>query len=378
MNGLPTPKGWSIRGAWLGMLVISLAGCSTMPAFGPSTKAINGSAADTVTDKANILPFRIIDVSAATLPSYGTSTQAFPISFRSQGFRTNDEIVEVGDRLEIRIWEVAEDGLFATAGRRETVLEVAVSNSGYITLPYASTIAARGLTTAQLRTLLLESYRGQAIEPEIAVSITQTQSRSATVLGAVKTPGRAVIPPSGIKFLDLFAQTGGASQAPWELMVRIQRASASATLPLSNVLASPANNIMILPGDIIYVGHEPRRFAVYGAINRPGNIEIPMEEANLAFLLAEVGGLNDRVAQARSAFVFRPTQGNSLSSAPAAIAYRFDFSRPDALLLASMFRLEPTDITYVASADAADFQRFVSIILSPLLGTARSATSLGN
>jgi polysaccharide export outer membrane protein len=135
---------------------------------------------------------------------------------------------------------------------------------------------------------------------------------------------------------------------------------------------------VVLPGDIINIVHEPRRFAVYGAINQPGNIEIPMEEAHLAYLLAEVGGLNDRVAQARSAFVFRPVVGDSLRAASTAIAYRLDFSRPDALLLAGMFKLQPNDITYIASADAADFQKFVTIFLSPLLGTATRASSIGN
>ncbi|MFP1646818.1 SLBB domain-containing protein, partial [Pontitalea aquivivens] len=123
----------------------------------------------------------------------------------------------------------------------------------------------------------------------------------------------------------------------------------------------------------VHVSHEPRRFAVYGGVSRPANIEIPVEDAHLAYLLAEVGGLNDRVAQTRSVFVFRPTADAGLAT-----AYQLDFSRPDALLLASAFRLMPTDITYVASADAADFNRFVSIMLSPLLGTARSANALGN
>jgi polysaccharide export outer membrane protein len=89
--------------------------------------------------------------------------------------------------------------------------------------------------------------------------------------------------------------------------------------------------------------------------------------------MAEVGGLNDQVAQTRSVFVFRPSEGAGLAK-----AYQFDFSRPDALLLASAFRLLHTDITYVASADAADFKRFVSIVLSPLFGFTNVLSKLGN
>lgn len=377
MSQMTTQAVWK-RGLFFGALTLTMVGCSTLPSFGPSAEAINGSSVDVVIKSDEVLPFQIVDVSATTLPSRTASANTFPAAFRDLGFRTKDETVEVGDQLKIGIWEVAEDGLFATAGRRETVLEVAVSNSGNITVPYTDPIAARGLTAAQLRSLLLERYQGQAIEPEIAVAITQTQYRAVTVLGDVKTPGRATIPSNGIRLLDLLAQAGGTIQVPWEVKVSIQRAYATAALPLSDILASRSNNIVVLPGDIINIVHEPRRFAVYGAINQPGNIEIPMEEAHLAYLLAEVGGLNDRVAQARSAFVFRPVVGDSLRAASTAIAYRLDFSRPDALLLAGMFKLQPNDITYIASADAADFQKFVTIFLSPLLGTATRASSIGN
>jgi polysaccharide export outer membrane protein len=156
-------------------------------------------------------------------------------------------------------------------------------------------------------------------------------------------------------------------------MISVQRGSASAAVSLADVIGNASNNIVILPGDTVNVAYEIRRFAVYGGVTRSSNIEIPKQEANLAYLLAEVGGLDERVAQAGSVFVFRPA-----ADANAATAYRFDFSRPDALLLASAFILKPTDVTYVASADAADLQRFVSIMLSPLLGAAQSASTFGS
>jgi polysaccharide export outer membrane protein len=357
----------------LGALAVLLAGCSTMPAFGPDADAINRVALDGAAVVEDALPFQVVEVTAATLPAAAEAHASFPAAFRAQGFRDTDEVVGVGDHLEIRIWEVSEDGLFATAGNRETVLNVRVSNTGNITVPYANTISALGLTPSELRTLLLERYQGQAVEPEIAVAITSAEARSATVLGNVRNPGRIEIPPRGIRLLDLIASTGGASEPPWELRVTVQRGSASGSLLLSDIVERPGNNIVVLPGDTVNVTHEARRFAVYGGVSRPANIEIPVEDADLAYLLAEVGGLNDRVAQARSVFVFRPSAGGG-----AAIAYRFDFSRSDALLLAGAFRLEPTDIIYVASADAADFQRFVSIVLSPFLGTARGVQNLGD
>lgn len=354
-------------------LVASFAGCSTMPAFGPDARVIERIATDGTTTLEDGIPFRVIEVSAVTLPSDIRLKGQFPVSFQGEGFRETDEIVTVGDQLEISIWEVAEDGLFATLGNRETALSVMVSNSGHITVPYAGTVSTRGLTTEQLRALLLERYQGRVVEPEITVTITDTESRSATLLGDVRNPGRVTIPPRGIRLLDLLAQSGGAAFAPWETQVSVLRGSTSGTVSLADILGNRANNIVILPNDTVNVAHAPRRFAVYGGVSRPSNIEIPFENANLAYLLAEVGGLNDRVAQARSVYVFRQNTNRNVAT-----AYQFDFSRPDAFLLAGAFFLEPDDITYVASADAADFQRFVTILLSPLLGSVNSSNRIGN
>lgn len=357
----------------IAMLAVSLAGCAAIPAFGPDAEAINNAALADNSTAQDMLPFQVIDVNATTLPNEFNSGETFPASFRNQAFLEADEVFGIGDQIEIRIWEVAEDGLFATAGKKETVLNAQVLNSGNINVPYAGTIEARGLTTSELRALLLERYRGQAVEPEIAVGITATEARSATMIGDVRSPGRISIPPRGLRLLDLVAKAGGAPEAPWEVSISIQRNEVSGSVSLADVIDVSANNIVVLPGDTINVSHEPRRFAVYGGVSRPSNIEIPIEEAHLSYLLAEVGGLDDRVAQTQSVFVFRPANAGSTAT-----AYRFDFSRPDALLLASAFRLSASDITYVDSAGAADFHRFVSIILSPLLGAASATTNLGN
>ncbi|WP_169052259.1 polysaccharide biosynthesis/export family protein [Tabrizicola sp. YIM 78059] len=350
---------------------LCLAGCSALPAFGPAAEAIDRSDLENPARDGATLPFRVIDVTAATLPPASKATASFPAAFRNQGFKATDELIGIGDELEIRIWEVAEDGLFASGGNRMTSLPVRVSNSGRITVPYANAVEARGLTVDQLRSVLLERYRGQAIEPEIAVKILSTEARSVTVLGEVASPGRIPVPPRGLRLLDLLAQAGGPKHLPWEVEVSLQRQGLSASLPLSDIQDSAANNIVVLPGDTVIFSHKPRRFAVYGGVSRPSNIEIPAKEADLAYLLAEAGGLDDQVARVQSVFVFRPASGGGI-----AMAYRFDFSRPDALLLARSFRLAPGDIVYVASAGGADFRKFVTTILSPLLGTANSTSRL--
>jgi polysaccharide export outer membrane protein len=360
------------------VLACLASGCSTLPAVGPTSTAIDKAAAGVVSTSEDVLPFLIVEISAATLPADNSAAQGFPPAFQKQGFATSDETIRVADRLEIRIWELSEDGLFATEGRRETVFETTVGNAGQISVPYANAVAVFGLTTAQLREELIERYSGQAVEPEIAVRIAETQSRTATVLGAIRSPGRLPVASNGVRLLDLIAQAGGTSQPDWEIRVTVQRAGTMATVLLADVMRHAANNIVVHPGDVVSLAHAPRRFPVYGAVARPGTVEVPKADADLAYLLAEAGGLNAMVSEARSVFVFRPAAVTDAVRSTPATAYRFDFARPDAFLLAGMFRMEPTDIVYVATADAADFQRFVAVLLSPLLGTASRAQAVGD
>ena len=368
------------QGAIFSVMALSLVACSTMPAFGPTAEVIAASAIPTnaPSDAMATLPYRIIEVSAATLPGRVHTEDRFSSSFRAERFRTDDEKISVGDQLEISIWEISEDGLFASAGQRETQLSVTVSNSGNISAPYAGVVVADGATTSELRMALLDRYRGRAVEPEIAVSITATDGRTVAILGAVAAPGRATIPSSGIRVLDLIAQVGGASFPPWEVEVMVQRGNIQSSTSLDAIVSSSTNNIVLLPNDIVTLEYVPRRFAVYVAVNRPGNIEITPTNADFASLIAQADGLNDRVAEAKSAFVFRPSShSTAVSSSSQAIAYRLDFSRPDALLLAQQLSLKPDDIIYIASAGAADFNRFVSLVLKPFFGTVSAVNNIG-
>ena len=349
-----------------------------MPAFGPRSNSIaQNSKPNEIADYAN-LPFDVVNISAASLPLVIPPHGQFPAAFLQQAFRTEEETIQVADVLEIRIWESAQDGLFASSGQRETALKATVSNAGMIEIPYGGRVRAHGRTLHQLRAVLLKRYRGQAIEPEISISILATASRTATVLGAVRTPARAVIPSKGIRLLDLLAQTGGTPHPNWEVQVVVQRGALSSCLMLQEIVDRTSNNITIIPGDTVHVTHRPRRFPVYGATLLTGSFEVPVVQPSLSALLAEAKGLNDMLAEATSVFVFRQPSADTAAEPPAPVAYRFDFAKPDAFILADRFKLSPSDIVYVATADASEFRKFVTTILSPIFGTVSNVRTLGN
>lgn len=364
----------AIAKAFLAAACIS--GCSTLPAFGPSGDAIANAA--TLSDKAldDTTMFTLTNLSAATMPSLNTHTALFPRALRQQRQASRDQRIQVSDVLEIRIWEVAEDGLFVTAGQRNTVLEVEVANSGNIEIPYGGTINARGMTTSDLRSALLDRYRGQAIEPEITARIVKTQVHKVAILGDVRTPQLFIIPFNGMKLLDLLAQAGGTEYPAWEIEIAVQRGGSMNSLNLADIVRTPQNNIIIFPDDTIHVTRAPRRFSVYGAVSSTANLTLPDESPNLSSLLAEAGGLNDMQAEAASVFIFRRSdQTQAPNKRP--VVYRLDFSRPDAFLLANNFEMQANDIVYVATANASEFRKFTTTILSPFLGSTNMIQNIG-
>ena len=366
---------------WPVFCLLFLSGCSTLPSFGPSSNSIvNAADAEILEVEQEEVPptnFRLIDISQTTLPkAHFQHPHYFSAKLLEQTFLQVNQRVIPADVISIRVWESANDGLFASSGRRETNFTLSVSNSGRIDVPYAGSIEVADRSVHQIREILLERYKGKAIDPEINVEIRNTSSRGVSILGAVARPGRINIPSQGIRLLDLIALAGGIPYPIWETDLTLSRGDFSETLSIDAVLKHPENNIVVLPNDTIQIKHVPRKFSVYGAIARPGNFILNTPDPRLSDLLAESGGLIDMNAEASSVFIFRPDEETSESYIINATAYRLNFSRPDAFILASQFAVADTDIVYVATADASEFRKFITTLLSPLLKSANSIKDL--
>ncbi len=345
-----------------------------MPAFGPSSDAIVEA---TQQDKAT-LPFELIEVSSETLPiTQKKAVEEFSAYFLNRQFLLKNQKIIPSDTLTIRIWEAADDGLFASKGQKETVFTLTVSNSGSIDMPYAGNIDVASQSVHQVREELIRRYKGKAIDPEINVEIQKTTSRSISVLGAVATPGRITVPSQGIRLYDLIALAGGIPHPSWETTIKVSDSNNTSIVGLDRIVDQADNNIVMLPGDTLYIDHKPRKFAVYGAITKPGNITINSPHPSLSALLAESGGLVDLQAEASSVFVFRIHEQQNTTAKGLPIAYRLDFSKPDVFLIAGQFDVLPSDIVYVATAGASEFRKFVTTLLTPFLGGTGGIQNLG-
>ncbi len=204
-------------------------------------------------------------------------------------------VIQADDVLDISV-----------AGEPEMTRSVTVLPDGTITYPYAGEIVAAGLTTAQVRRRLTAKVSRQLAAPEIVVSVSHRAERDASVLGAVKTPGKFAIGP-GWRLLDLLAQTGGllSARPEWASAVLARRVGAATPVNLLRLitLAAPADNVLVAKGDILIVreiDQAKTQVQVLGEVVRPGTFPIP-SDGSVAATLAAAGGPTAAAALTRAA-----------------------------------------------------------------------------
>lgn len=375
----PKPKHQKHAGKFFVLsLLLTLTGCVGQPAFGPTSGAIVSSATSTgTTTNAKEIKYHLINLSAASMPQQVASPpHKFPFFMTSQGYLSADERVQPGDVLSIRIWETVNDGGFDMNGRRETSFIMTVANSGSIEVPYAGRIKVSSRTVGEIRQLLLSKFDGQAIEPEINVQLKHSRNNSVSVIGEIGKQKSIQVPANGIPFIELLASLGGIQTPDWETSIWITRDDITVKILYTDVLEHIDNNILLLPGDIVRIEHEPREFAVYGAVGTPGKFTLLNRTPSLSDLLSKAHGLEDYLSEPKSVFIFRPSEQVNVGGEVGAAVYRVDFTLPEAFFLSDRFKLAPSDIVYVATAGASEFRKFMILTLSPLLGIANTADRL--
>jgi polysaccharide export outer membrane protein len=304
------------------------------------------------------------------------------------------DIIGRGDVLEVTIWEAPPAVLFGvnntsfggntastsdlaggSIGQRTGLPETMVDEDGDIRVPFAGSIPAAGRTPREVEQEIVARLRGKAHDPQVAVRVTTNASSDVTVVGDVATNGRVPLTPKGERLLDILASAGGVKASVDKVMIQVTRGQRVADLPLATVIADPAQNIRLGPGDIVTALYQPYSFTALGATNKSD--EIPFEATGLtvAQALGRVGGLREDRANIKGAFIFRLEDPAALDPITAASAprtadgripviYQFDLSDPATFFIAQSFPMRNKDILYVSAAPLSDIQRFVSMMSS--------------
>ena len=191
----------------------------------------------------------------------------------------------LGPDDQIKIWALGVDEIADKPLRLDP--------AGDIDLPLIGKVHAGGLTVDQLKESLTQRFSKDLLDPKVSVQIVEFGSQPVSVMGAVNKPGIHQL--NGHKTLmEVLSLAEGLRQDAGP-RVNISRKIEYGTIPLSNARpdatgqfsvaevpvkqllagASPADNILISPHDVVTVPIAESVF-VMGAVKKPG--EVPLKE----------------------------------------------------------------------------------------------------
>ena len=182
---------------------------------------------------------------------------------------------------------------------------IVVDGTGKLHVPLAGDVSVGGLTLAEAESRVQEAMRALDRVVRVGLSITHYHGHRATVVGAVRTPGRVQLHP-GMRLADLLAEAGGilttappagpGSDPQMADLTAAQLMRGGEPLPVSLELAlagDPSHNVFVYPGDHLFVPVTRRNtVVVVGAVNSAG--VFPYREGiRLTEAIARAGGLGE-------------------------------------------------------------------------------------
>lgn len=266
------------------------------------------------------------------------------------------------------------EGAAAAGGRRAaTIPDQQVGADGAISVPYAGRVPAAGRFPAEVQQAIEARLAEKALGPQALVIVKKSAANAVTVTGEVVAGARVPLSPGGDRLLQVIAAAGGAKAPVHQTFVRLSRDGMTATIPLEQLVADPAEDIYAQPGDVLTLVWVPQTFSVFGATGRNAEIAFDARNINLGEALAKSQGLRDDLAKPEGVFLFR-YEPNSVVRAldepvsaearggVSPVVYRFDLRDGKTYSLAQEFPVYDKDVIFVADAPAAQIYKFFTAL----------------
>lgn len=354
-----------------GSALSSLTACSTIPADGPSGKAVTRGAEPAAAGEPQ--PYVLVDVNeqVARAVAFAVPDDVNGIPFTSLPRGAGPGAMGAGDLLKVTLWEPSATGA-TMLDRPGTELLARVGMDGTLTVPFVGRIRAAGKTPAMIEVSIRSALSAQGHEMQVATVVSDDVTNSVTVQGDIVRPGRHPIVPGARGLLDVIAMAGGSRSPNHSSEVRVTRAGVTGVASMAAILANPELNVQLSPGDRVMLLPKTRFFYAFGSVNKSGEQPYDSDEISMARTLARIAGLSSVRADPSAVFVYRRQDANltrRLAAAtlrpdqdPTQVIYRFDLRNPRGFFLTEAFRIRPEDIVYVSEAPLAEVAKVLQII----------------
>ncbi|CAM4052069.1 polysaccharide biosynthesis/export family protein [Bordetella muralis] len=286
----------------------------------------------------------------------------FPAHYRDLTQAGFDRLVP-GDGINVKVWE--RDGLGVFAADPSGVSDLGIQEidrTGNVNFPILGKFRAAGLTLAQLHDAVVARLSKLVLGADVSVTrAPNARGQVVTVQGNLTKPGIYPITQTSQRLSSALAQAAPVQTNPDQLIISLRRDNQVASVRLSDIYRNQDNDVMLRPGDVI-TAYDARQFlTVLGAAGNQGRVTISKRNYSVLDALADSKGLDDKLADPRSVFLFTPaTAGVNGGPDKLPVVYQFDLTRPEQVALAREFTVHEGQAIYISDAPFTQVQKVLS------------------
>ncbi|MGD9081698.1 MAG: FG-GAP-like repeat-containing protein, partial [Desulfobacterales bacterium] len=210
-----------------------------------------------------------------------------------------------GDLIEITYWE-------ANTPKKE---EIVIRPDGKISFGFVEDLYINGLTISQLDNLLTKHIRKYLRKPRLDVIVKEYNSKTITLLGAVKYRSQANTGPGKYTLrgkttlIESLTKAGGPAERANLNSVNIRRKNGdSVTIDLFKAInqGDPSKDFVLDHGDVVFIptlDKDGRRVYVFGEVETPGTYTFESNKIRLIDAISEAGGPTEFASQSNTKIV---------------------------------------------------------------------------
>ncbi len=248
-----------------------------------------------------------------SVPTFVPPVSADPVAPVKSAPRP-DPLLIPGDLLTITVFR-----------QPDLLLEVRIPQDGRISFPLIGAVEAAGRTQADLeRTIRTRLEKDYLHEASVTVTVKEFAKRRVYVVGGVAKPdGYEIQPHARITVLQVIATAGGFTDRAYKEYVQIVRRRSPQereVIRLSLVEVEKAiakgqgeADLELWPDDLVVIPSAVRVAYVLGAVNKPGNIEVPNDARITVSMAVSHAGSYTKFASTGSVVVLRRSPTGEIS-----------------------------------------------------------------